>query len=98
MNSPQGSGVGRREFLKGTAASALAGALAQTHSVAAPASASASLIAEENRRPGALDWQLSRVRLTKAQGIRAPSVEGYCSKQSVLAGESLDIFVSTTPA
>jgi hypothetical protein len=97
MSANSGAEPGRREFLKSTAAAALFGALPATGASAA-ATTKSTLIAEENRREGALDWQLTRVRLNKAQGIRAPAVEGYCSKQSVRAGETLDIFVSTTPA
>nr|WP_231754082.1 N,N-dimethylformamidase beta subunit family domain-containing protein [Caulifigura coniformis] len=55
------------------------------------------LIRQENARPGSDDWQLTRVRLDKSDGMRSPAIEGYCSKQSVQAGESLDIFVSTDP-
>ncbi len=51
----------------------------------------------ENRKPGSDDWQLTRVRVD-AQGFRSTWIEGYCSKQSVKAGESLDILVSTDPA
>ena len=54
------------------------------------------LIAEENRKPGASDWQLTRVRPDN-DGFRSPWIEGYCSKQSVQAGESIDIMVSTNP-
>jgi hypothetical protein len=50
----------------------------------------------ENAKPGATDWQLTRVR-PDASGFRSPWVEGYCSKQSVLAGESIDLMVSTNP-
>lgn len=57
-----------------------------------------SLITEENAKPGALDWQLTRMRLDKNEGIRTSFIEGYCSRQSVRAGEALDIFVSTKPA
>lgn len=60
------------------------------------ATAQPSLIRDENSKPGALDWQLTRVRLDKAN-YRSPWIEGYCAKQSVLAGESLDIMVSTDP-
>jgi hypothetical protein len=99
MNQGESSGVGRRQFIKHTTTAALLGGLSGTSTAGAAArTATPSLIADENRRPGALDWQLARVRLNKAQGTRAPAVEGYCSKQSVLAGESLDFFVSTTPA
>jgi len=51
----------------------------------------------ENRKPGAADWQLTRVRLDSREGMRSPFIEGYCSRQSVLAGEPLDIMVSTDP-
>ena len=50
----------------------------------------------ENQHPGARDWQLTRVRLDSG-GFRSPWIEGYCSRQSVKAGETIDIFVSTKP-
>lgn len=55
-------------------------------------------IQKENSLPGATDWQLTRVRLDKNDGVRSPLIEGYCSRQSVKAGEKLDLFVSTKPA
>ncbi|HWQ55416.1 MAG TPA: N,N-dimethylformamidase beta subunit family domain-containing protein [Bryobacteraceae bacterium] len=55
------------------------------------------LIESENRKPGTRDWQLTRVRLDKDGGFRSPWIEGYCSRQSVKAGESIDIMVSTDP-
>lgn len=56
-------------------------------------------IQKENAKTGSTDWQLTRVRLDKsADGFRSPFIEGYCSRQSVKAGEVLDIFVSTSPA
>lgn len=55
------------------------------------------LIARENAKPGADDWQLTRIRLDSLEGFRSPSIEGYTSKQSVAAGESIDIHVSTNP-
>ena len=51
----------------------------------------------ENQREGARDWQLTRVRVDSGQ-FRSPWIEGYCSKQSVKAGETIDIMVSTKPA
>jgi hypothetical protein len=56
-----------------------------------------SLITEENAKPGSTDWQLTRMRLD-ASGFRSPLIEGYCSRQSVRAGETLEIFVSTKPS
>ena len=54
-------------------------------------------IQEENSKPGSTDWQLTRVRMDVPTGFRSPHIEGYCSKQSVAAGEPIDIMVSTDP-
>jgi hypothetical protein len=56
------------------------------------------LIRRENAKPGATDWQLTRVKLDSIDGVRTSLIEGYCSKQSVPAGEEIDIMVSTNPA
>jgi hypothetical protein len=56
------------------------------------------LIIRENQKPGAGDWQLTRVRLDAARGYRTSLIEGYCSHQSVEAGDTLRIMVSTKPA
>ena len=98
MSSPKSGRVGRRDFLKATSATVLAGTLPTTAEPGQAAEKSASLVAEENRKPGAVDWQLTRVRLDKQTGVRTSTIEGYCSRQSVLAGETLEIFVSTKPA
>src|SRR5690348_14899462 len=45
------------------------------------------LIREENQKPGATDWQLTRVRADRGR-YRSPWIEGYCSKQSAKAGET----------
>lgn len=55
------------------------------------------LIIEENKKPGSRDWQLTRVRYDTSKQ-RSALIEGYCSKQSIQAGEQLDIMVSTDPA
>lgn len=65
--------------------------------VGGAAAANPSIIREENAKPGADDWQLTRVRLDRADATRCSLIEGYCSKQSVAAGETIDIFVSTNP-
>jgi hypothetical protein len=98
MNTRQPVGVGRRQFIKASAATALAGAVRGAAEPSAASAKSATLIADENRKPGTLDWQLTRVRLDKLAGVRASTIEGFCSKQSVFAGEALHIFVSTSPA
>jgi hypothetical protein len=55
------------------------------------------LIRRENAKPGSTDWQLTRVRLDSQTSVRSSLVEGYCSRQSVAAGDTLDILVSTNP-
>lgn len=59
--------------------------------------AKSNAIIEENKKPGSRDWQLTRVRYDNSKQ-RTPFIEGYCSKQSLVAGERLDIMVSTSPA
>lgn len=90
--------VPRRAFLKGTVASTMLGSaplLAQT-AYAQVSSSSAGLVQQENALEGADDWQLTRVRVD-GDGFRSPWIEGYCSQQSVAAGESLDVMVSCNP-
>ena len=80
----------RRDFLKTSAAAFTAASLTE----AAP-SAQLDLIKKENARTGTRDWQLTRVR---PNGYHTPAIEGYCSRQSVKTGESIDVMVSTNPA
>lgn len=57
------------------------------------------LIQEENKKTGTTDWQLTRVKLDKGMtSFRTSLIEGYCSHQSVRAGDTLQIMVSTAPA
>ncbi|HWQ54497.1 MAG TPA: N,N-dimethylformamidase beta subunit family domain-containing protein [Bryobacteraceae bacterium] len=55
------------------------------------------LIEAENRKTGATDWQLTNVRLDKNLGFRTRLIEGYCSHQSIEAGQRLSLMVSTDP-
>ncbi|MEJ7593061.1 MAG: N,N-dimethylformamidase beta subunit family domain-containing protein [Planctomycetaceae bacterium] len=66
-------------------------------STAVVAEDSLSQIQQENAHEGARDWQLTRVKVAEG-GCRSARIEGYCSKQSVTAGESIDIMISTNPA
>jgi hypothetical protein len=86
--------LSRRKFVAGAGSSVLAATLASASG--ASSRRQSSLIRRENRREGALDWQLTRVRVDK-EGFRSPWIEGYCSRQSVSAGEEMDIMVSTDP-
>jgi hypothetical protein len=90
---PDDPALDRRAFLAGLAAAS--GVLALPRRSAATGAAP-DLIRAENARPGTRDWQLTRVRVDK-DGYRSPWIEGYCSNQSVQAGETLDIMVSTDP-
>src|SRR5690242_10528254 len=51
----------------------------------------------ENRKAGASDWQLTNVRLVSSKGFRSRVMEGYCSHQSIEAGETLRIMASANP-
>lgn len=86
--------LNRRHFLTATGAAVMAGPLGSTSVQAAP---SPGVITQENALPGSLNWQLTRVRVD-GKNFRSPWIEGYCSRQSVLAGQTLDIMVSAKPA
>ncbi|WP_372897709.1 N,N-dimethylformamidase beta subunit family domain-containing protein [Stieleria sp.] len=101
MTKPNRPDLSRRDVLKGVSAISALGALspnAMADDRGAAEHSGASLIRRENAKPGSRDWQLTRVRLDSRDGVRASKIEGYCSRQSVAAGESIDIMVSTDPA
>ena len=91
------SNPARREFLKGAVAVTAAAFAAPALAAEPPPARQPSLIKTENQKPGALDWQLTRLRLDKNNGFRSPFIEGYCSRQSVKAGETIEFMVSTKP-
>jgi hypothetical protein len=77
--------ITRRDLLKGAAAAALAGC-------ASPSRAS---VRSENERPGTTDWILTNTRAVAK--CRSPWIEGFCSRTSVRAGETIEFKVSTNP-
>lgn len=86
----------RRRFLKATAAASLL-----------PLPAMANAITEENAKPGTPEWQLQHTRFDNEptmaayplnRQIRSSMIEGYASKTSVAAGETIDFKVSMNPA
>ncbi|MGK0185464.1 MAG: hypothetical protein ACI9R3_001242 [Verrucomicrobiales bacterium] len=87
----------RRENLKhlsGLGVTALAGGiLLPEHSIADDPSGK---IATENAKPGTRDWMLTKPKVDASN--RCPWVEGYCSHNSIRAGETLTLHVSTNPA
>ncbi len=91
--------IDRREAIRKTAALGLGGALLGPTSEAntgRTGKSRADLIRNENAKEGSDDWQLTRIRADK-QGHRMPWIEGYCSRQSVKAGETIHFMVSTDP-
>jgi hypothetical protein len=88
----------RRRFVQSAVAgAALSGSFLSPIQAAAP-KRRPNLIRDENGKAGSRDWQLTRVRLDQRGGFRSSDIEGYCSRQSVKAGERLDIMVSTRRA
>jgi hypothetical protein len=95
------STMNRREVLLG----ALAGAAALPLQGAEPRSSDR--VKAENQKEGTLDWQLTYTRIDPqsrctrfgggAFGGRSKLIEGFCSRQSVKAGETIDFFVSASP-
>ncbi|MGH7128537.1 MAG: N,N-dimethylformamidase beta subunit family domain-containing protein, partial [Planctomycetaceae bacterium] len=60
--------------------------------------AARNLIRGENEKPGTTDWLLANTRVEPETQYRCPWIEGYCSRTSVKAGETIEFKVSTDPA
>jgi hypothetical protein len=97
--------VGRRAVIKGAAATGLAAA-AGTHRFASSAerhTAGRDMIQRENTKPGTRDWLLTKTRTLPGKinkilnNGRCREIEGYCSANSVRAGDTLKVMVSTNP-
>src|SRR5215204_4077602 len=61
------------------------------------------VIVRENQKPGTTDWLVTRVEDASANERndryrRQRAIEGYVSRTSVRAGDTLTAFVSTSPA
>lgn len=104
MNHQQKVPLARRTFITATASAAVTAALMRTGAARGAQSGASSLIARENAREGARDWQLTRVRVDPVpnasaarESYRSSVIEGYCSRQSIAAGETIDFMVSTNP-
>src|SRR5690606_31989938 len=104
QSQPSEKQLGRRRFLK-TSATTVAAAVLGAPPLAAQLSSSgmtarkSGRIVAENAKPGD-DWQLTRVRMDRVNsrmGFRSTWIEGYCSHQSIEAGETLQVMVSTDP-
>jgi len=54
-------------------------------------------VRRENEKRGTRDWLLTKTRIDPATKYRCPWIEGYCSRTSVRAGETITFHVSTNP-
>lgn len=86
----------RRDAIKLAAGTGLTLSMGPLNSFAGNLPQKDNAIVRENKKEGTTDWQLTRVRPDKSLQ-RTPYIEGYCSAQSVKAGDKLDIMVSTAP-
>jgi hypothetical protein len=89
--------LSRREVLKGVVAAGV-GAGIPGLSGCVSVSRQRDLIRAENEKGGTTDWLLTKTRVDPKAKYRCPSVEGYCSRNSLRAGETLEIMVSANPA
>lgn len=88
----------RRDLLRTAAAAGLASSLGPLVTAQeGPSPARRDLIRTENEKPGTTGWLLEKTRVEPKTKYRCPWVEGYCSRTSVRAGETLSIMVSTNP-
>src|SRR5438128_2109208 len=93
--------ISRRDLLKGLAAlgagAALSGCAGHTQNQNKKTQTARDLIRTENEHEGTRSWLLQNTRIDPATKYRCPWIEGYCSRTSVRAGESISFHVSTNP-
>jgi hypothetical protein len=87
MNKPKR--LTRRKLIQDASRLGLAGSLTSFTPITYPTPEKENIIQRENKQTGTTDWQLTRVRVDQ-KGYRSPWIEGYCSKQSVKAGETIE--------
>ena len=100
--------LNRRDALKGVGVAATSLALASgafgIPKTFGQTSIGENMIELENAKPGTRGWLLTNTRTDPTKGRspvasgRSHAIEGYCSANSVRAGEKLQIMVSTNPA
>jgi hypothetical protein len=86
----------RRDLLH-SAAAGLASAFGADALVSAVDPPQPDRIRRENELQGTRDWIATNVRIDPKTRYRSPGIEGYASRTSLRAGETLSIFVSTNP-
>jgi len=99
------AGLNRRELLKGAFGLGAAAALsACVHTdpdrggiTRKSVAGRKDLVLREHEKRGTRDWLMTDARVDPAAKYRCPWIEGYCSRASVRAGESIQFHVSTNP-
>jgi len=89
--------MNRREFSKSLLYGAIGSVISSNLKCKSILTQNSSVIAEENKYSGTKEWVLNNTKLDSEEKYRCPWIEGYCSHQSILAGEKLQIFVKTNP-
>ena len=84
--------LSRRQVLKSVAKVGFVGGLTPVTALRGTGSMKKNPVADENSKPGTTDWQLTYIR---SKDHRSASLEGYCSRTSVKAGEQIDVFISS---
>jgi hypothetical protein len=84
----------RRAWLQASGGSAL---LTASYLTAAGGDDVESPVVRENRQTGTLDWMLSTTRTDPATRYRCPWIEGYVSRTSLRAGETINFHLSANP-
>jgi hypothetical protein len=87
--------ISRRDLLRATAAAMALPAMSAASINQSPRDSG--LIRRENERPGTRGWIADRVVIDPATKWRSRAIEGFCSRTSLRAGESLTVHVSTDP-
>jgi hypothetical protein len=88
----------RREFLATVAGATAMAGYSSLEPAVRGALATPDLIPRENLKPGTKDWLPTGTRIDPATKYRCPWAEGYCSRTSLRAGDTISFFVSTNPA
>ena len=96
QDKARGADTNMKHEMQPSRRSLLQTALAAPMSAAMKPPAASDLIEKENRKEGS-DWQLTNVKLAGRNQFRTQLIEGYCSHQSIEAGQTLQIMVSTNP-
>ena len=104
-NDNSSSDIRRREAIKGLASAGVVSATGLSPLLCAGGVGLArpDLVRLENAKPGTREWQLTKTRTVPGminrnlRNGRCQEIEGYCSANSLRAGETLKIMVSANP-